>query len=42
MDYTEVVKKVLDNGTDIVTAAYEDGKTYVMKQLQKFLEENEK
>lgn len=46
MTYGEFLLQILDSSTDVVTAAYntgfEAGKKYVMEQLQKFLEENEK
>ncbi len=46
MTYGEFLLQILDSSTDAVTAAYnigfEAGKKYVMEQLQKFLEENEK
>ena len=46
MMYGELIKKVLDKGGDTITAAYdigfEEGKKYIMDQLQKFLEENDK
>lgn len=46
MTYGEFLLRILNSSTDVVTAAYntgfEAGKKYVMEQLQKFLEENEK
>ena len=45
MTYSEFLLEILNSSTDVVTAAYtgfEAGKKYVMEQLQKFLEENEK
>lgn len=46
MTYGEFLLQILDSSTDVVTVAYntgfEAGKKYVMEQLQKFLEENEK
>lgn len=46
MTYSEFLLQVLNSSTDVATAAYntgfEAGKKYVIEQLQKFLEENEK
>lgn len=44
MDYSELVETVVKSSGDMISAAYtigfEEGKKYVMEQLQKFLEEN--
>lgn len=46
MDYGELIETVVKSSGDMITAAYdigfEQGKKYVMEQLQKFLEENGK